>query len=150
MKKVLIVIGLPGSWKTTYVENHLKDYDFFDDYYKYECKSLRKSIYYEQLIKSINTNKGIVVSDIAWTQELKLKEFVNELNTLFISLNIKTNIGFLYFENNPEICKKNVLYRNRSDERVKKEFELIDRFTKNYKVPNWYQWIKIFDTSTLW
>ncbi len=48
-------------------------------------------------------------------------------------LKIDANIEVIYFENNPEICKRNVISRMK---RPELEINLIDELFKDYKIPD--------------
>lgn len=128
-QEITIIIGLPGSGKSTYLTQKYMDEIVFDDYHKYNKKSFEKSIYYSDFLKALKKEKDIILSDISYCRSGKLKEVENKIREL------KNNIKLtrVYFENNPELCKKNVLYRNRKSSGL--EIELIDKLSQCYLIP---------------
>lgn len=125
-KKVMFVIGLPGSGKTYYMENTLKPKGFtlVDD-----IENTRQIPNDKNLIAISDVN--LCVPEICLMAFHSVKSFLPE-----------HNINFLTFENDPEKCKANVKYRNDGRDVM----EDIDNLTKIYQPMNP---VEIFDTRTL-
>lgn len=128
-QEIIIIIGLPGSGKSTYLIERYSNEIVFDDYHKYDKKSFEESIYYSDFLKALRKNKKIILSDISYCKCEKLNYVENKIK----KLNENIKINKIYFENNPELCKKNVLYRNRKSSNL--EIELIDKLSQNYQIP---------------
>ncbi len=128
-QEIIIVIGLPGSGKSTYLTQKYINEIVFDDYHKYGKKSFEDSIYYSDFLKALQNEKNIVLSDISYCRSEKLNEIGNKIKKLKENINITK----VYFENNSKFCKKNVLYRNRKSARL--EIKLIDRLSQGYVIP---------------
>ena len=115
MTKVLIIVGLPGSGKTTFGKKQ-KDAFFIDD--------IKDKNEIEKAIN--NKHQFVVISDPYLIFE---KNRISAKKHL-LGLGIK-EIEWIFFENNKEKCLKNVKKRN--DNRKVESF--INLFSKNYIIP---------------
>ena len=133
---LIIIVGLPGSGKSTYMEllrTDNPDFSFFDDYQGSaygEDSDPRLSKHFGSLASDLKRGKTAVVSDIRYCEPGELNLFLS------VVLNAAPNVtlAFRYFENAPEVCRENVTKRDR-EVRVEKELELIDRLSKSYAIP---------------
>lgn len=126
---IIIIIGLPASGKSTFIEQNYSDRIVFDDYHKYDNKSFESSIYYSDFVKTITDGNNVVMSDISYCKEERLNEIEQKIKEFKSDIEIVK----IYFDNKPELCKKNVLCRNR--ETAKIEIDFIDRISPYYKIP---------------
>ena len=143
MQTITIIIGLPGSGKTTYIKNNSEkfrnavicdDYDKSTDARKHS-HDFKSSIYYQDLKNALLNNKDVVLTDISWCRKEMREALKDNLEKMLKEFKINAQINFIYFENNPEACKKNILKRNRED-RTEREIELIDRLSSLYVIPD--------------
>lgn len=125
--KVLMVVGLPGSGKTHYVLNLLKTshqgYLMFDDINDTH-----------QFIDGLSKNKNCIVVDPHFCAD-KPRELAHRIAKFYLA-----EVEWIFFENDPEQCLKNVLVRN--DGRLVQGF--IKQYSKKYTIPKDAKIIKVF------
>lgn len=145
MSKITIIIGLPGSGKTTYIlQNYenIKKENIFDDYHE-TSPEFEGSAYYPKLCNSLKNDEDVIISDIIYCKKEKLDLIVRKINELIKQLGVNAKIECLYFENNPEACKDNV--KNRiPPKRIVREISFIDNTTPDYNIPKRAKIIPIF------
>ena len=141
MQKIIVIIGLPGSGKTTYLKDHEKEFGdalICDDYYKsapgriVEC---RGSAYYPDLKKALENGRNVVIADIVFCEDEMRKEMQDGIAALLADLDIDASVEYRFFENNPEACIANILQRNRT-ERVGSELKFIVEHRDSYRIPD--------------
>lgn len=140
MQNITIIIGLPGSWKTTYINNNSEEFKnavICDDYHKSSYNRSRKfedSVYYQDLKEALKNWKDAVMCDIAWCKIERREILKQNIQNILEEVGIDAEITFICFKNDPESCKKNVLKRNREG-RVEREMEFIDEVSVHYVIP---------------
>ncbi|MFZ2072361.1 MAG: AAA family ATPase [Minisyncoccia bacterium] len=141
MQKITIIVGLPGSGKTTYIENNKNNFKnavICDDYHKSSYNhshNFEDSVYYEDLKRTLKSGEDAVLSDIAWCKTERREILEKNIKNILEDIKINAEIIFIYFENNPEACKKNVLKRNRNG-RMEREMQFIDEVSAQYTIPD--------------
>ena len=140
MPKLTIIVGLPAAGKSTYVKDNfpkLRPENNFDDYH-YEAKDgspfFEKSKHYLPLVRAMIRGEDCVMSDVEWCKKEKRAIVEANLKEIEDVFNVKIEKNFIYFENNPEACKKNV--PNRPGRNHQEEIRKITTLTKDYSIPN--------------
>ncbi len=121
MAKVTFIIGLPGSGKTTLLNNHYQGkVDFvFDDWMGWDVwidgvfpsKEFNSEPRYDSLISRLNNNEDIVILSIRFCNHEFLCKAEYYLKSQFPNIEIEK----IYFENDPQKAKANILYRDNLD-----------------------------------
>lgn len=143
-QKIIFIIGLPGSGKTTYLEKHKDEFSgalVCDDYYTSATVRPRKSLkfegsaYYEDVREALESGKNVVMADILFCDPEYLEEAQEGLTRLLSELDMKADIEYRFFENDPSACIENILRRSRP-ERVEKELAYIKETESRYRIPD--------------
>lgn len=130
---MIIIIGLPGSGKTTYFKNNLIDkYELFDDFIS--------TFFNGELIEKIKEKKELCLID---PRLCNYDLFINIMNEIIKYIN-KSEIKLLLFENNPKKCIIN------SKKRINKNVDnMINIYSNIYIIDNYkkynYEILKIFE-----
>lgn len=96
---VLIVIGLPGSGKTTWAKQ-LDGYEMYDDFIT--------TYHNGKLLQALEAGKKVCMTDPRLCNPFTFKMYIN----VFLRIVKKDDIGLIVFENEPMICAENVMRRN--------------------------------------
>lgn len=129
---LIIVTGMPGSGKSTYMAKLKDEYGavVYDDYqakiYGNE-QDPRLSKHFGPLIAHLKSGKTVIVSDI----RLCVPQELGRLLGAILSVAPNTMLRFVSFANNPEQAKKNVMTRQREG-RTELEVGIIDELSKWY------------------
>lgn len=135
VSKLIVVIGLPGSGKSKYMEQIKAAGEvaaFYDDFQANAIqhdKNPRLSNHYSLLLKGLRGGQTIAVSDIRYC----IKEELNVLIAAVIDGVPGIALDLRYFENNPEKCIKNVNTDTHRD--VSGRLEKIKELSPMYKPP---------------
>jgi hypothetical protein len=116
MPVTTILIGLPGSEKTTFLSNHFEHFpdESFDDFHGGSLDgtgAFKQSRHYDALKRRLQEGKDCLVSDVEYCRGERLTAAEDGLRSLSLDLGIPIEIKRLYFENNPNACRHNVVHR---------------------------------------
>ena len=134
---IILIIGLPGSGKTTFINNNYKnkcDFKIFDDFKANAINNnsdFYKSRYYSDISKIINNeSKDIVISDIDFCDFEQFKDAVCKLKQLITRSTSEYIIKAKIFKNNLRQCKENIRNDNSNnmEDRIKKAKEYSDKY----------------------
>ena len=121
MRKIIFVIGLPGSGKTIWAQNYIKEhpeYTLVDD---------------PKLLDQIPREGNLIIVDPMLCRKETLDHAIKLLDS---------DYECIYFENNPENCLWNA-HRRQEKEPHKYVDPTIQRLTKIYKIPEGVKPIKV-------
>ncbi|MCI0330701.1 MAG: ATP-binding protein [candidate division Zixibacteria bacterium] len=137
MVKLLIVVGLPGSGKSTFIENRLSKGEFpgtyFDEFMANaidDVHEFKQSRHYGILIKQLQGGQNCVIADISFCLKGKRDEAVEAIREKVVAVDIQ----WKFFENSPAKCIKNVL-RSGSPAMANKIY-YINLFSGKYRIPD--------------
>ena len=123
--RVIILIGLPGSGKSTYIENNIDidKYLIFDDFLD--------QFFNDQIVEKLINGENVCLSDPRLCSFNTYLRVVRKLEK-FIS---KDQIYLLLFENDKDKCLRNNSLRNNS---LRKRIEIdINNFSLVYNLSNY-------------
>jgi tRNA splicing ligase len=141
MQKILVITGMPGSGKTSYLKEHMSEFGdalICDDYYKSgpgRTVEFRGSVYYTDLREALKTGRNVVIADIVFCEDEFRSEMQDGIKALIEELEVEAEVEYRFFANDPEACIENILQRNRQD-RVKSELKFIATHKDNYHIPS--------------
>lgn len=118
--KLIIIIGLPCSGKTTYAVNMYADYIYYDDF-------ITRFVDYK-LMNDIINGKKVCISD----PRLCIKSTFDKYMEIFQSYVNKSDIKLILYENNPNQCLINDVFRHQTSIRTKNVNIAIIEFSKKY------------------
>ena len=136
MSMLLVVAGLPGAGKTEYVSKLQRERTIdavYDDYFATQLNETKditinknpyKNSRYFEIIRDLNDDKTVVVTDILFCISQHRNKFISAI----IAGVQDVELEFVFFRVNPDSSKKNVSNRNRQG-RVELEYDLIDKIT---------------------
>ena len=134
MAKLILIIGLPASGKTTFINQNkntiLKDYQIYDDF----INIYNKSDIYGRLVKG----EKLCLADPRLCDINTFYNFINEFtNDSNINITME-DIGLILFKNNPMLSQKRLTNDNtRNLDDKNKYLHDINEYTKVYNLNNY-------------
>ena len=134
--KITFIVGLPGSGKT-HLGDRLSDLQgviHIDDI-STKCNPLDKL--------KVLMGQDMIISDVFLCREKERIKAVECINRIAKETGFKYDIEWIFFENNPEQCLKNVKFREKKgDKRLVTDF--INAMSLEYTIPvdspQWKVW----------
>lgn len=124
---LIIIIGLPGSGKTSYIKNNkiFKDFIIHDDFIS--------NFFNGELMRDLKTNNNICVSDPRLCNIQMFNKYIEIFQEV---IKDKSQIKLLLFENDKNKCLFNAKLRNQKNKKVDKTIELLSEIynLENYKI----------------
>ena len=132
-QNLLLVAGLPGSGKTTYLrELEGSGWLCFDDFKNAandNSPQFRRSRHYATLIARLSEGVRCVVTDIDFCRTESRAEATEVLHAEFPNL----EIGWLYFSHSVEDCSANITRRGRPS--LQADLTELSRYSACYDIP---------------
>ena len=138
MPVATILIGLPGSGKTTFLNNQSEYHPdvCFDDFHGESLDgtgAFAQSRHYKTLKGKLREGRDCIISDIEYCKYERMTKAEEGLRMLSDELEVRIEIRYLYFENNPNACRHNVVHRLKRN--YIEELQKIDELSKVYRCP---------------
>jgi hypothetical protein len=131
--EVVLLVGLPGSGKTTYLSQMLQDgWLIFDDFKALainDCSKFRSSQGFPKLIRALRDGRRCVVADINFCKTESREEAERDLLAEVPSVSISRR----FFENDPFACEANLINRNRQS--LQNELRDLQAYSPFYYIP---------------
>lgn len=132
---LLVIVGMPGSGKTTYANKLVRDniLDGFSDDYEYAPineLNPRHRTRDQELIDALSDAKKWAIADTRYCDPLERAKLEKALTELFPSIGFR----YEYFENNTELCEHNAKVR-KGGALPRHEINLMYYYTDLYEIP---------------
>jgi AAA domain len=131
--EILILVGLPGCGKTTYIKELRSagwaDFDDFKSNAVNDSPAFTNASRFEELVASLHAGRKCVVADIDFCRTDSREEASNVLSSLLPRLNIR----WCFFEPDPSTCERNVRHRNRDS--LNLDLAKLQEYSPVYHVP---------------
>jgi hypothetical protein len=133
MPQVTLVIGLPASGKSTYLEDFIRDgVPVFDDFMKGSSSDdFATCLHLQRIEGHLKAARDVVLADVRLTDPEFYGAVVSRLHSITPELRIRN----VCFENNRDQCLANSAHRaNQQLENHLREQDLIARFSTRYSI----------------
>jgi hypothetical protein len=131
--EIVLIAGLPGCGKTTYLCEMLRDHWLIFDDFKREAfndsSKFRDSRKFSALIQALRDQLRCVVADINFCRLDSRQEAEREVCAEVPGV----RLSWRFFENDPSACEANVTARNRVC--LQRELNLIGEYSPLYCIP---------------
>lgn len=133
---VILIAGMPGAGKSTFMDRNLDWIDvFFDDFKNgalFDDSHFLFSKDYPKLGALLLEGKQVALADVDFCDRGSLKQAEEVLNEFAERHDFDINFQFIFFKDHPKKCKKNI--RERSNNSLQNELEKVDHYT-GYEIP---------------
>jgi len=131
--KVLLIAGLPGSGKTTYLCELRRDgwlvFDNFKSHAIDDCSAFRKSRNFLTLIQALRSGVKCVVADVDFCRTESRAEADSVLRAEVPGI----EINWLYFSHDRQASKANIMRRNKPA--LKRDLMHLKDLSPCYRIP---------------
>lgn len=131
MKKITLIVGLPCSGKSVLLKTFDNEKNIIID----DPKDFNNDV-----LPYLYNDKHVYIADMMLCETENRVACINVLNTY---CNGTVDIDFIYFENEPNKCLRNLLHRFEQDD-DRKVYNAIGIYTKLYKIPEYVTPLKIW------
>lgn len=146
MSKLTILVGFPGSGKSYYINNIKEEYngkvadDFMKDS-KDNSREFLRSCHWEELVADLNDDRDCLISDIRFCNEEDRNNFESQLKKSVDNV----VLDWQYFENNPDVCIRNVLSRQSQQKYKQIQYIICNRI--KYQIPENSEIIPVYSSN---
>lgn len=139
-----VVVGLPGSGKSTFVEKMKLEgagfcvHDFHADAYM-NSPQVEHSRHYPDLVRNLHCGVDCVIADIAFCDPARRVSLEQTLQGEIPNL----RITWTYFENAPEKCARNIKRRARSS--LAADMDALWKHSAVYRIPHGVSIIPVYE-----
>ena len=148
--KLILIAGLPGSGKSRWMECNTPLADFFvaDDFMAHAFGDVGKFTYsrwYFPLVFALRAGRNAVISDIAFCDVERRRE----AEKVMLDAIDKLVYRWVFFTNEPELCRKNIERRAREEGRsLEKPLEALEQWKRRYSIPANADVVPVFHASS--
>jgi hypothetical protein len=131
MPKLTMVIGLPGSGKSRYTDEHAKGgVKGFSDVMS---PSGRRPNKVEAVALALQGGQDVIGDDVSWCEEQRRNDFIGHIKAMVPNVEIE----FVYFEASPQKCGMNLMIDFMGNTRTDLEVRAgeLRRLAGLYRVP---------------
>ena len=143
--KLEVLVGLPGSGKTTRIENHYPESDWFrvDDFMAHAIDNVGRTAYsrfFLPVVHALRAGRNVLVADICFCREDRRKEFERVMKDAVRGI----SLTWRFFEPDKEVCLSNAEFDERKKGRkADGRIRAIKEFHPDYIVPPGYEAIPV-------
>jgi hypothetical protein len=139
-----VVVGLPGSGKSTRVNamrssvSGLCCEDFHANAIQ-DSPLVERSRHYNALLDDIRTGRDCVIADIAFCDPTRTASLQQAIERQISNVRIE----WIYFENAPDKCRRNI--ERRARENVRDDLDALEKFRHLYCIPDGVTPIPVYE-----
>jgi hypothetical protein len=131
--EVLLIVGLPGCCKTTYLDELRREgWIAFDDFKAGavgDSSAFHKSRHFGALLASVCEGRRCVIADIDFCKSEARAEAEDILGVAAPTAKIR----WLFFDNNPQSCEEDIRCRRRNS--TEEELKKLHEYSASYGIP---------------
>lgn len=150
MSKVIFIVGLPGSGKTSHLQELATEMDapIFDDFKANAINDNRAFAHgrrLSELVDGLTSGRLCVVADIDFCRKAARSEAEYYLRAAIPDIQVE----WWCFTNEPDVCRQNIL-RNAGNGNRNTEARIrqIEKFSPQYEIPRDAKVLKVWRDST--
>ena len=133
--KLTVVVGLPGAGKSTLVNAMRSSVSGLccEDFHAnalHDSPLVENSRHYNALLEDIRTGRDCVIADIAFCDPKRRANLHQAIDRQISN----SRIEWIYFENAPDKCRRNI--ERRARERLGDDLDALEEFQRLYCIPD--------------
>jgi predicted kinase len=133
--RLTVVVGLPGAGKSTLVNAMRSSVSGLccEDFHAnalHDSPLVENSRHYNALLEDIRTGLDCVIADIAFCDPKRRANLQQVINRQIPN----SRVEWIYFENAPDKCRRNI--ERRARERLRDDLDALEKFQLLYRIPD--------------